>query len=234
MAIARQNLWEIKWKFSVLYMKACKKLRERQSQINIKDFRACLASLFPEESIPNSSNIEVILETITREKIWNYWNYSLLEKVVGEFLGDDQDMMSSIKTYKEDLTAYKATTKLVDYLVLGEDQPKDYGKLTVKLDTMLTDHTLEYIENLWNKFATLYGLPPHVPLLDCICKGSVSIVWFIPPKLAHIIHDAAPSKLNVDFYREYQITRVELEGECIYKEVEKQTQVCEEFCFLVP
>lgn len=125
----------------------------------------------------------------------------MLEKVVREFMGDDQEMMSLIETYKKDLTAYKTTTKLVEYAILSEHQRTHYeydrqyySELTFKLETMFTDHTLEYIENLWNEFAALYNLPLHVALLQCIHKEPVSVVRFISSQLADIIHDGAPSK----------------------------------------
>lgn len=230
MAIARQNLLEIEWKFSVLHMNASRKLREKK--INITDFRECLKHFFPEESIPRSSNIEEILGAIRHQKIWNYWNYSLLEKIVTQFVGDDdQEMMSLIKTYKKDLAAYKNTQVLIHYIALTGHQStrceynrEYYRKLTIVVGTKFSEHTLKHIENLWKEFADLYNLPPHEALLECIHEGCVSIVWLIPSYLAYIIRDVSPSK--VDFYHKYQITRVEFDEEYIYQEAEEHVEVC--------
>lgn len=230
MAIARQNLLEIEWKFGVLQMNASRKLREKKT-INITDFWECLKHFFPEKSIPRSSNIEEILGAIRHQKIWNYWNYSLLEKVVTQFVGDDQEMMSLIETYKKDLAAYKETQVLIHYIALRGHQSTHYEynreyyrELTIVVGTKFSEHTLKHIENLWKDFADLYNLPPHAALLKCIREGCVCIVWLIPSYLAYIIHDASPS--SVDFYHKYQITRVEFDEEYIYQEVEEHVEVC--------
>jgi len=190
-AIARENQQKINWKFGVLLINSCKKLREKH--INIKDFHLFLKNLFPPgECIPESSNVDEIFESITRNKLWNHWNYSPLEKVVHEFMGDDQEMKLWIDAYKKDLAAYKATTRLVNYIAFVDSDPSGdglpseeqveeqepakydrryYRKLSIKLETKFTSHTLEYLNDLWKELADLYNLPPLVKLLDCICKN---------------------------------------------------------------
>ena len=183
------------------------------------------------ECIPKSSNIQEIFEEITRQKLWNYWTYYPLENIVQNFAADDQDIKSWIKTYKQDLKIYKVTTKLIDHIDAVDSDSSDealswgqqarndqqyYKKLSLKLKIKFTDQTLMYIDNLWNEFAELYGLPPYVALLDCVRKGCISIVWLIPSHLAPKIHSAALH--NGDFYHKHEIIRMELDGKCIYQE----------------
>ena len=124
-------------------------------------------------------------------------------------MGDDQEIKSWIETYKKDLTSYKATTRLVDYIAVVDSDPSGenssseeeqepakydrryYRKLSIKLETKFTSHTLEYLDDLWKEFADLYNLPPLVTLLDCVCKSSILIVWLIPAHLALQILRAA-------------------------------------------
>ena len=243
-AIARENRQKINWKFGVLLKNSCKKLREKH--INVKDFRLFLKGLFPPgDCIPESSNVDEIFEAITHNKLWDRWNCSPLQKVVQEFVGDDQELKSWIEAYKKDLTSYKATTKLVDYIAVvdsdpsGEDSSSEeqveeqepakydrryYRKLSIKLETKFTSHTLEYLDDLWKEFADLYNLPPLVTLLDCVCKSSILIVWLIPAHLAPQILRAAPH--SVDFFRKHQITRMEFDGVCIYPEAKHHFEVC--------
>ena len=160
-------------------------------------------------------------------------------------MGDDQELKSWIEVYKKDLTSYKATMKLVDYIAVvdsdpsGEDSSSEeqveeqepakydrryYRKLSIKLETKFTSHTLEYLDDLWKEFADLYNLPPLVTLLDCVRKSSVLIVWLIPALLAPQILRAAPH--SVDFFRKHQITRMEFDGVCIYPEAKHHFEVC--------
>jgi len=242
-AIARENWQKINWKFGVLLKNSCKKLREKP--INIKEFRQFLKGLFPPGvCIPESSNIDEILEAITHNELWDHWNWSPLLRVVQEFVGDDQELKSCIEAYKKDLISYKATTRLVDYIAVvdsdpsseessSEEQAKEqqpakydcqyYHKLSIKLETKFTSHTLEYLDDLWEEFADLYNLPPLVTLLDCVRTSSVLIVWLIPAHLAPRILRAAPH--NVDFFRKHQITRIEFDGVCIYPEAKHHSEV---------
>ena len=104
-------------------------------------------------------------------------------------MGDDQELKSWIEVYKKDLTSYKATMKLVDYIAVVDSDPSGenssseeeqepakydrryYRKLSIKLETKFTSHTLEYLDDLWKEFADLYNLPPLVTLLDHVCKS---------------------------------------------------------------
>ena len=77
---------------------------------------------------------------------------------------------------------------------------------------------MNYIDQLWNKVAELYGLPPHVAILDSIHEGCVLIVWHIPSHIAPQILNAAPP--SDEFYIKHEITRVEYGGEGVYQEGE--------------
>jgi len=243
-AVARESRQKINSRFGALLKHSCKKLREKN--IDMKDVCRFLEGLFPPgDCIPDSSSIDDIFKAISHNKLWDYWNYSPLQKIVQEFVGDDQELKAQIETYKKDLASYKASTKLVDYieavnsshrgvdLLLEEEeqgqQPAKYDsryyrKLTAKLETKFTSHTLEYLDDLWKEFSDLYNLPPLVTLLDCVLKNSITIVWLIPSCLAPQIHKAAPC--SVDFYLKHRITKVEFDGVCIYQERRKYAQVC--------
>lgn len=224
-------------------MKSCKKFREKQ--INIKDFCWFIKNLFPPgDFIHESSSIDDIFSVMSQNKLWDYWNYSLLQDIVQQFVGDDQEVMSWIETYKTDLLHYKATTKLVDYIdsdPSGDDLPSEEGRpeepeqqpvkydwrhfhaLSFKLEAKFTTHTLQYLDDLWKEFSELYNLSPLVTLLEHVHTGS--IVWLIQPHLADQILRKAPPPHSVDFYCKHQITRVECDGVCIYPKAKEYAEV---------
>ena len=224
--IAQKNKQTIDARFAALLMRTCKKLGGKE--INMKDLRMFLISCFPPESIPKSADVHEIFEAITSNKLWDSWNYLPLKKIVEEFAADDQELVSLIDAYKQDLKSYKVSTKLIDRISVAKSDYKPeekheksgreyYQEISVKLgETTVAERTLEYVDVLWNEIVTIYDLPPHVAILDSIREGCVLIVWRIPSHIALKILEAPLS--SDEFYRKHGITRVEYGGECIYQE----------------
>ena len=221
-------------KFAMLLMNTCRALKKKQKkkQINLEDFHMFLTSYFS-GCLPKSSTIHEYFEVITRHKLWDFWNYHPLEEIVKGFAAADPEITSWIDTYKQNLKYYKVATKLIDHIAESDyaspSQPARYNqqyyqKLSIKLKMKFTHHTLDYLDELWNDVAELYGLPPYMALLDRIRKGCVSIVWLIPSRLAPQIRSTTPL---ADFYRKHEITRVELGEECIYQEEKEHHKVCD-------
>ena len=203
----------------------CSKLEGKQEIM--KGLRIFLQRLFSTgRCIPESSSIHNIFCAITGNKLWDSWNYYPLEKIVEKFAADDTEIASWIEAYVQDLESYKVSTKLFDYISAADsnstvEQRCDkqyYQKLSVKLRMKCLDQTMDYIDNLWDEIAGLFGLPPCVVLLDSIRKDCVSIVWYIPSHIAPKILNAAPP--SDEFYHKHEITRVEYDGEGIYQEGE--------------
>ena len=191
----------------------------------MRQLQLYLRASHPEEDIPNFSDI---YEMFGCKKLWNSWDYLLLQKFVEKFAADDAEIASLFEAYKQDLKTYKVTTKLIDYISVAESdcKPKErqhkksgreyYQEFSVKLGETVADRSLEYIDDLWDALVTVYDLPPHVAILDSIRKGCVSVVWRIPSHIAPKIFEAPPP--SEEFYRKHGITRVEYSGESIYQE----------------
>ena len=231
---------KIKGEFATLLKNVCKKLKEKS--IDFEGLHTFLTSYFsPGKCIPKSSSIHEIFDTLNHHKLWDYWNYYPLEELIKGFAADDPEIKLWLETYKQHLKLYKETTKLTDLIAvsfsivdksLSEakqlEQRARYNKqyyqtLSFKLQKKLTDHTVSYIDDLWDEFTELNNLP-RLALLDCIHEGCVSIVWLIPCHLAPHIRSTTP--LSADFYCKHEITRVDLGEECIYQEEEEHHKVC--------
>jgi len=227
----RRNYEKIKGKFAGLLTDVCEKLQKRD--VNVDGFRLFVISLFsPGDCIPKSSDLPQIFEVITRNGLWNYSHYSPLEQIVEKFAADDEDMKTLIKSYKNDLAGFKASTKILKYIEVVEsesslddsdsEEPKQakydrryYRKLSIKLHERITDRSLMYIESLWESFADCF-LPPITAMFDCVHKGCIVVVWRIPSALVPQIHQQAPQAIN--FFKEHQIIYVKLGDTIIYEE----------------
>ena len=215
-----------------MLLKVRSKLREKT--VDTEDLKYLTEVVFQVEYIPKTSNINEIFEVIHRHKLLDYWNYYPLESIVEVFIPDDSEITLLMKTYRQDLESYKITTKIIEHIgaVNAEwkelEQPARYDQqyyrtLSLKLNTRVTNHSLKYIDDLWNKFANLFNLPSRLALLDHIQKGCISVAWYIPSYLAPQIH-LAP--LSDAFYCKHEITRVEFDGKCIYQEGKEHREVC--------
>ena len=191
----------------------------------MKELRLFVKTSIPGECIPQSADIYEIFEALIYNKLWDFWNYYLLEGIVGAFAADDAELASWIEAYLQDLKSYKVTTKLIDAadsVPIAKEQltkpsrngEQYYQTLSVKLGVEFTDQTMDYIDNFWKKFAELHNLPPRAAILDSIHEGCVLIVWCIPSYIAPKILETAPP--SDEFYRSHGITRVEYGGEAIY------------------
>ena len=228
--IAYRNKQTIDSKFAKLLKNICSKLAGKE--INMKELRLFLRTFSPGECIPQTTDLHQIFEALSCNKLWDSWNYYLLEQIVEEFAAGDHEIASWIEAYLQDLKSYKVSTKLIGHIAAVDsgyiveetkDKPARYDKryyqtLSFKLKMNFTDQTMDYIDRLWNKVAELYDLPPHVVILDSIRKGCVSVVWRIPSHIAPKILEAPPP--SDEFYSEHEITRVEYGGEGIYQEGE--------------
>ena len=225
LGIRKMNEQMIKGKFASLVVHVRMKMREKLVNSDDLGFHA---NTFLGVDIPKSANVNEIFEVVNNNRLWDYWNYYPLKKFILEFAPDDLEAKAMMETYRQDLESYKATEKIIDHIdFFNETQEEEeqlakydkryYQQLSLKIKKKFTEHSLKYIDDLWNEFANLYSLPPHAALLDHIQKGCIFIVWLIPSHLAPQIFYATPC-LSGDFYRKHEITRVELDGKCIYDE----------------
>ena len=107
------NLEDIKSRFAVLL--TCVKSALEANQVSANDVHTVLVGMFPgsDQYIP-STNIDKIFRAATRNELWNYWHHSPVEKLLSRFLGPDH--LSLIREYKEHLSGFYATAKLINYM----------------------------------------------------------------------------------------------------------------------
>ena len=131
---------------------------------------------------------------------------------------------------------WQACTKIVDYmLVIKSDTslddsdadepttatPAKYDRryrrqLSIKLKVNLAEHSLLYIDRLWNSIAKVLFLPPLSALLDCIHKGCITVVLLIPTGVIPRFLQQVPRVSS--FFRTNGIKSVCLEKCCIFSD----------------
>ena len=224
----RQSIMEIQGKFENLLQNVREYLQKKLKKNKIKDLRLFILQLFPDISpdlIPSSSDLNEIFEAMRRNRLWNYMNYFSLEQIVKTFCNENSEMTDEIEKFKKDRAEFQLATKIKAYIPAAKAyhckheqlnlvNPDHFSKLSLTLDEYVADHSLKYLEELWQAMSFHMQLPPITLLFDIIESGSIQIVFLIPTKLVpQVIHQA---QYSAYFYEMHHIYSVTVGDNCVY------------------
>ena len=234
-AFAHENRQAITAKFAAFQTKVCQKLLE--NGVDSEMFRLFVINQFPPGDCipPHPAGLLEIFEAITYNGLWDYFHYSPLVRIVQTFGAGDLEMKGWIQSYQKDLKAYLLVTKLEDYIETDVDNsdppPAMKAKYSphycypVEWKTEFTDHSLQYLSDLWEIFSSCYLMPssPPTALLDRVRKGCFSITWLIPSRF--ILYLIKRIQKNSEFFQQHHILRVTVGDRYVYEEVTKETKL---------
>lgn len=228
--IVKENLTRIKGSFATLVTKVTDKLKGKA--IDMKRFRLYILNLFPPgDIIADSLNLEDIFEIISRHRLCDH---SPIEEIADEFGGDDSEMKMWFISYKSELTGFKATTRLIDYIKACKDDKniaestqtiqqnmarydsRYCHKLTIKLKARVTQTSLLYIDQFWRSVADHFLLPCLSVLLDSIEEGCVEVTWLVPTLFAVQIQGNIQDSAH--FLQLYEVIQVMMDQKILYDE----------------
>ena len=234
----------IKGKFASLQLQT--RLAMEARQVKVSDAHQFLVSFFQSECcIPEAPDLTKLFNIVTEAKLWRYDHYGPLRELAQTYIPDDNPVRKLVSTYKDQLSGFFITTKIVDFIDLSEfddseddsdadsereddDQqplsPKEskklFRKLKVKLridrTTKFSNMTMSYIETLWTALIEEFNLPPLTAIIKKIVGGSLIITWLVPPQVSSVI--AAPYSKALGFYQQHNIVQVQLDGRTLYDE----------------
>ena len=242
---AHENRQAITAKFAAFQTKVCNKLFK--NGVNMKDFRLFVTNQFPPgDCIPRSpTSLTEVFEAITHHRLWDYFHYSPLVRIVQTFGANDPEMEGWVQTYKQDLKAYQLVTTLEDYieadLSVTDTPPAKRARYDpryytpVEWKTKFVDHSLQYLTDVWELFSSHYLVPdtPPTALLDRVRRGCFTVTWLVPSGLIPQLIKRV--QLDTEFFQQYRILKVTVSNECIYKEIaEERTLVRFGCAFKVP
>ena len=189
--------------------------------------------------VESARNLSEIFRALSRYGLWDYLNYYLLQDMIEEFAHDDDELNGMMKQYQKDLTGHILTLKIQTYLDATHDELplvstndsensddetipalppeqkyKLFKKLRGKIKANVTDHTLNYIIDLWRSLRNQFALPRPAMILHDIAEGCIGITWLIPANLVKHIMRMAQETANM--FAEEQILTMTLENQCIY------------------
>jgi hypothetical protein len=243
--MAQKVMCKIKGQFASLQVEIRSAMEGRQ--VKVSDVHQFLVSFFQSECcIPEAPDLTKLFNIVTEAKLWRYDHYGPLEELAEKFIPDDQDPARKlVSNYKDQLSGFFVTTKIVDFIDLSdfidseddsdtdserEDDghqpvsPKESKKLFRKLKlklridktTKFSDMTMSYIDTLWKSLIEKFNLPPLTAIIKKIVGGSLIITWLVPPQVSSVI--AASYSKALGFYQQHNIVQVQLDGRTLYDE----------------
>ena len=225
-AMTEKALSRTKRHFSNLLVKVRSSMEANNSKV--KDVRDFLVTYFEGEcNIPDVGNLSKIFESVTSAKLWRYDHYSPLEELAESFLPDDDPARALMTKYITQLSAFYATTRIIDFIKISEDDdleeddqpfsPKKYNrkyrKLTVKLKLQknISELTLDFVHELWKALQKEFYLPSLTAVIDKIIEGSLVITWLVLPHVVEKIKSKLSKSLH--FLQHHSIVSIELYGD---------------------
>ena len=228
----RTVMKEMKCRFASLVMKVRKAIEAQP--VEVKDVHQFLVLLFQGVCcIPCLSDVTKTFNFVTEAELWSYNNFGPLKDVVEQFLPSDKSVKNSITDYRNQHSGYCATINIIEFEELLEEEDsdeenqetfspekykKDYRKLKLKLnlDKKPTEVTLANVNTLWQALAEEFDIPSLTTVIEKIVRGSVIIIWCIPPRFAEKIR-SSPSKA-LRFFQRHNIVEVDIDGDILYRE----------------
>jgi hypothetical protein len=211
-------------------------------QVKVKDVHHFLVSFFQSECcIPEAPDLTKLFIIVTEAKLWRYDHFSPLRELAEKFLPNDNPARRLVSEYKDQLSGFYTTTKIIDFIDLSElDDLEDNSdsdgakqslspkelyrelKLTLKLDrkVKLSDMTMSYVDTLWKALIDEFDLPPLTAIIKKIVGGSLIISWLVPLQVSSVIK--ADYSKALGFYLQHNIAQIELDGSILYTDEDSE------------
>ena len=222
----------IKGKFASLQLQI--RLAMEARGIKVDDAHQYLLTSFQGDChIPEAPDLTKLFNFVTKANLWRYDHYVPLQQLAQQFLHDDEKVRKDTSDYRDRLSGFLTTTRIIDFIKLSElDESEDdtekpflpekykkyYRKLKVKLklDKKITELTLSYVNTLWQSLAEEFDLPSLTAVIDKIIDGSLVISWLILPHIADKIRASSSKALR--FYQRLGIAEVLIDNDLLFDE----------------
>ena len=237
-AVMKCNIDQIEAEFAYLVITASKHL-----QIKGVDVNEMLTFLVTKFSSPNSmdgkdmvitvvecaTTLDAVFRALSKHRIWDYRNYHLLLIIIKKFGRGDHELNTMMEQYKKTFRSHILVQKMEPFLGAittssNESSANEpvastelFKKLTAKVGVDITEHSLLYVDELWEFLTDQFSLPKPAMILHSLAEGCISITWRCPANLAEHIARMTQERSNVFADRtDLHILRVMLDDRCIY------------------
>ena len=170
-------------------------------------------------------NLTNIPPPVTFENIWSilnlYWdflNYGLLEHIINKC--GSEDLKQQMKEYVHQLSAFKLTTRLCDFIeswpCRDDGPPEDrLKKVVVKMNHEWSQCTLQDVESFKKALVHKFFLPEFDILLQKVERGCVCVTWLTSPSIASLLQQNL-ANIETEFFKKHGIDVVTIDGQDVF------------------
>ena len=228
-SMIKTNETKIKSSFSDLLTTLRNALTRRQAELNADKVHVYLMTICP--AVPKAS-LDDMFDFVTSKEGWDYENYSPLDVLIDRFLSSDKVSITSMINYEKEISGFYMSIKLIHYiqrkkwsggeLCEGDRElslsTQHYQKLEVrlKLTSKISDLSLKYVKELWEKLARRFRIPYSTSIIREIIEGSLVIVWLVLPDVAEKITAGASTGKSVEFFLQHEIVYMAIDKLSIF------------------
>ena len=208
-----------------------------KKDIDMTAFHVFISIQFPcpGDFVCSTATIPEVFAALNKNGLLDFFYFSPIEKICDMFGQKDENLKRLISDYRSNLSGYKATTKISEYIRACDCRsvedianpahllPRRYDirycfELAIKLKKQVTEKTLEYVDEFWNSMIDHCLLPPLPVLLEHIREGCMEITWLIFADAAsHVEAKLKDVDAEVaEFLRESQVIQIKLENRVLY------------------
>ena len=165
---------------------------------------------------------------------WNYLAYDLLHQLL-EVLTRKESLFSvelqKMQEYQSEIEEFRGSTTLELFCKaqphIVADPPPDFRKMVTEHNWPATV-TLEHVELFRRKLQQTYNLKKCALMVKSVKKGSFTVTWFV-----HVSGvDMLKKTMTLHLIDEFEVTRLEIDGACIHRQVSLFTLSFQSFIFL--
>lgn len=232
--VITRNEERIKGRFAAFVTDVCNILSKKD--IDMTAFHVFISTRFPPgDFVSSTATVPEVFAALNKNRLWDYFYYGSIEEMCNKFGQRDEELNRLISDYRSNLSGYKATTKISEYIrtfkcssaediadpahFLSKRYDKRYCfELAIKLNKQVTEKTLDYIDQFWSSIADLFLLPSLPVLLEHIREGCMEITWLIFAEAASCIEAKikdVDAKIN-KFLQEFEVIKIKLENRVLY------------------
>lgn len=206
------SLLTLRREYAVMLMKLKTARLPKKSLQKLKEF---LSSFCNVNAIETCSTLKKVIDCLTEKSKISIFNIYTLEMCAHCKEISFPVVNGPVEQYKEQLRNFRFITSVqeLEHLVLSKvTSQDDFESLTLKLDDNRDSDTLEYLRQL-----TYYcfGVNSKAFILFKICKGCVSITWFVPTSLVSTLRETAEQH-SPKYFSSFGILKVVIGQQVVY------------------
>ena len=185
------------------------------------DSRVVDASDFVDKVLGTAQDLSDVFVALSKAGLLNFKNYGILRSIIKKYASDDHELTQQMGEYEEEVAGYALVTKMQNFVdadfLQGESEadPDLFSALSLKVRENITEHTLQYVKEVWDSLARTLKLPHSALLFKRVAEGCLEMIWTVPSHLTDFIVKRAQE--STEYFQDQRVLRVTIANRCIYE-----------------